>query len=44
VISSDWLRRCLIATALLIAALLGHQAMIDEGAVTAHQPSATFGH
>jgi hypothetical protein len=44
VIAGNWLRRCLIAAALLIAALLGHQAMIDESAVTAHQPAATSGH
>jgi hypothetical protein len=43
VIAWDWVRRCLIAAALLIAALLGHQVMIDEGAVTAHQPPATSG-
>ena len=43
-ISWDWLSRCLIATALLVAALLGHQVMIDETAVTAQQPSATAGH
>ena len=44
-IAWDWLRRCLIATAILIAALLSHQAMFDDEVETAgHQPPPTWGH
>jgi hypothetical protein len=44
-IAWEWLRRCLIATALLIAGLLSHEAMFGDGAETAgRQPPAIRGH
>jgi hypothetical protein len=43
-IAWDLVRRCVIATAILSAALLGHQVMVDEVAESAAHLPATVGH